>query len=137
MSNKRKHKVKQYIEIEINETYKDTPTSKHGDSQSNELDQTNNSIQQQEPEQKYKFNVIPLKVVTLTVFLFILGVIFVIFGLIFLIKNPKKIQQYLSLLIVGSLMIIPGLYYSCLLIKFIKADSRSVQEKILNELPID
>ncbi|CAD8052006.1 unnamed protein product [Paramecium sonneborni] len=137
MKNKRKHKIKQFEEIEINETYKDTPSSKQEDSQSNEIDQTSNSIQHQEQEQKYDFNVIPIKVVALTVFLFLLGVIFIIFGLVFLIKNPNKFQQYISLLIVGSLMIIPGVYYSCLLIKFMRADTRSTQQRILNELPID
>ncbi|CAD8043712.1 unnamed protein product [Paramecium primaurelia] len=137
MNNKKMHKIKQFEEIEINETYKDTPSSKHEDSQNNEMDQTSNSIQQQELEQKYDFNIIPIKVVALTVFLFLLGIIFLIFGLVFLIRNPNKYQQYISLLIVGGLMIIPGIYYSCLLIKFIKADSRSTQQKILNELPID
>lgn len=38
MKNNRKHKVKQFEEIEINETYKDAPTSKQEDSLSNELD---------------------------------------------------------------------------------------------------
>ncbi|CAD8048705.1 unnamed protein product [Paramecium sonneborni] len=137
MNNKRQHKIKQFEEIEINETSKDTPSSRQQDSQSNEIDQTSNSIQNQEPDEKYDFNIIPMKVVALTIFLFLLGVVFIIFGLVFLIKNPNKFQQYISLLIVGSLMIIPGAYYSSLLIKFVKADSRSTQQKILNELPID
>lgn len=38
MSNKRKHNVKQFEEIVNNETYMDTPTSKHEDSQSKDLD---------------------------------------------------------------------------------------------------
>lgn len=32
MNNKRMHKIKQFEEMEINETYKDTPSSKHEDS---------------------------------------------------------------------------------------------------------
>ncbi|CAD8082435.1 unnamed protein product [Paramecium sonneborni] len=85
----------------------------------------------------FHLNAIPKKIIAITIMLTILGITFLIIGLLLLIKQTSNYDQYLPLLFIGILMTIPGIYYSYKIIIFTYSRSRQEQEQIIQELPID
>lgn len=63
--------------------------------------------------------------IAITIMLTILGITFLIVGSMLIYKSPKKFTEYISLLVIGLLMIIPGVFYSIKLYTFTHSKSRA------------
>ncbi|CAD8176057.1 unnamed protein product [Paramecium pentaurelia] len=120
--NLKPHKIGQNDEFELQNTSKED---------------SHITISSLKEQQLFHLNAIPKKIIAITIMLTILGITFLIIGLLLLIKQPSNYDQYLPLLFIGILMTIPGIYYSYKIIQFAYSRSRQEQEQIIQELPID
>ncbi|CAD8171476.1 unnamed protein product [Paramecium octaurelia] len=120
--NLKPHQIGQIDEFELQNTSKDDGHS---------------TISSFKEQQLFHLNAIPKKIIAITIMLTILGITFLIIGVLLLFKQPSNYDQYLPLLFIGILMTIPGIYYSFKIIQFAYSRSRQEQEQIMQELPID
>ncbi|CAD8093143.1 unnamed protein product [Paramecium sonneborni] len=120
--NLKPHKLGQIDEFELQNTSKDD---------------SHNTVQNFKDLPLFHLNAIPKKIIAITIMLTILGITFLIIGLLLFFKQPSNYDQYLPLLFIGILMTIPGIYYSYKITVFAYSRSRYEQEQIIQELPIE
>jgi len=80
---------------------------------------------------------IPTKIILVCLALFIGGGVLFTIGLMGVLGEESELGRDVSLLILGTILLIPGLYYSYLLGVAFLAKTRSERQQILNEFPLD
>ncbi|EAR83380.1 transmembrane protein, putative (macronuclear) [Tetrahymena thermophila SB210] len=101
--------------------------------------------QAEEREQQHEQNIeneanlmpIPIKIIGICLILLFSGVVLFTIGLVDILQEESKTGRDVSLLIIGVILLIPGLYYTFQLISACFARTRSERQQILNEFPID
>lgn len=78
---------------------------------------------------------IPKKTIILPIFLLLIGVSFIIAGLVSYSNNDEN-QKIASFLVFGSILSIPGFYYSFQLVQAYRAETLEEREEILEEIPV-
>lgn len=74
------------------------------------------------------------KVFIMTIGLLFFGLVLIFFGLISYIFNPET-SQYISCFILGTLLLIPGVYYIYQFYIIKKTKNKYEKERIINSLP--
>ena len=126
------------------------------DSKSNEINQKNinldinndNDIKQPNEDhfeidhrglQMYKprtqFTSIPIKTLVLSIFLLITGISFIIAGIVSLVNHDEN-SKTISFLAFGSVLAIPGIYYTIQLCQAYIAETPEERQEILDDIPV-
>ena len=83
---------------------------------------------------KQEFIPLPKKTTMISLFLLVVGLCFLINGIITFI-NHEEIKYALSFLILGTLLVLPGLYYTIQLWKALRANTPEERKEILDDIP--
>ena len=85
--------------------------------------------------QSQKFTPIPKKITLMCIFLMVIGVVFIITGLVDYYHGDKS--RGIAFLVFGALTSIPGFYYTYQLITACRASSPEERQEILDDIPYD
>jgi len=114
------------------EAHEEYSTGKHFLRDTHEDDHQENDLIEIHP---HAFPEIPLKVIFLTLFLFLAGIGFTIAGISCYFGNAENVKT-ITFLLFGIFLSIPGCYYGVFLIQAYRAETPEEREEILDQIPV-